>query len=774
MSSPPMRPDAGFARAVDRHRRGDRAGARAACRDVVGRDPEHGPAHRLLGTIELESADPAGALALLDHALRLMPGDPETQRLRGHALRALRRPAEALAAFEAVPAGDPGSVDAQVGRALALRALGRAAEALDAYTRVLELAPDLVLAHNNRGNLLREAGRLEEARASFERVLALDPANPQAANNCGNVARDLGQPEAALVYYERAIAREPRYAVAHYNRGIVLAELRRPSLALESFGAALALKPDYAEVHNAKGASLADLGRTEEALASYQRALALNPAYADAYHNLGQLLRTLKRHDEAAQCLERAIELAPARDGARALLLHARMQVADWRDWHARVADLVARVASGAVENPFCLLPLVDDPALHRRACESWVRAKVPARDALPALAPRVAGGRLRIGYFSADFHEHATAHLIAGLFEAHDRAGFEIILLSFGPDRADAMRARLVAAADAFVDLGALSDLEAAGVARGLALDIAVDLKGHTQDSRAGLFALRVAPVQVSYLGYPGTLGASYIDYLVADRTVVPATARAAYTERIVALPHCYQVNDAGRVQPPGAVLREAHGLPARGFVYCCFNNTYKITPDVFAVWMRILGAVPGSVLWLLEDHPQGAARLRSEAERRDIDGARLVFAPRLPLAEHYLRHGAADLFLDTLPYNAHTTASDALWTGLPVLTVTGSAFAGRVATSLLRAIGLTESITADLPGYERLAIEIAGDPGRLAGWRATLQRNRTRAPLFDTARFARALESAYRQIHGRCVAGLPPEDLDLTEDPNDGGGPS
>jgi predicted O-linked N-acetylglucosamine transferase (SPINDLY family) len=373
-------------------------------------------------------------------------------------------------------------------------------------------------------------------------------------------------------------------------------------------------------------------------------------------------------------------------------------------------------------------------------------------------------GGKIRLGYYSADYHEHATAFLTAGLFERHDRSRFELTAFSFGPPREDAMRRRVTAAFDRFVDVRSRSDQEVAQLSRELAIDIAVDLKGYTEGARMGIFAHRAAPVQVSYLGYPGTLAAPYIDYLVADETLIPSETRAFYTEKIAYLPHSYQANDRQRSIAERIFTREELGLPSRGFVFCCFNNAYKITPAVFDVWMRILRRVEGSVLWLLLDNERAAENVRREAEARGVSGSRLVFAPSMALPEHLARHRAADLFLDTHPYNAHTTASDALWAGLPVLTRSGESFAARVAGSLLKAAGLAELVTTTPEAYEALAVELATDPIHLAKLTVGLSRTRLAVPLFDTELFARHLENAYTQMYQRSVRGLSPEHLHVT----------
>jgi predicted O-linked N-acetylglucosamine transferase (SPINDLY family) len=431
----------------------------------------------------------------------------------------------------------------------------------------------------------------------------------------------------------------------------------------------------------------------------------------------------------------------------------------DWEGIDSSIDDLVKNIERGEKASPpFMVLSLVDCLRIHRKSAEIFVRAASRANGAPPAITRRSRHDRIRLGYFSADYHAHATSRLMAGLFEQHDRARFEIVAFSFGPDQKGAMRDRLAASFDRFIDVRDRSDRDVALLARNLEIDIAVDLKGFTTDSRWNIFAHRAAPLQVNYLGYPGTMGADYMDYIIADSVVIPDGSQKFYSENMVCLPHSYQANDRKRPISGKIFSRQELCLPDTGFVYCCFNNNYKITPAVFDSWMRILGQVQGSVLWLLADNPWAERNLRREAAARGVNPGRLVVAGRLPAAEHLARQRAADLFIDTLPYNAHTTASDALWAGLPVLTRAGTSFPSRVAASLLTAADLPELITTTPEHYERRAIELARNPEELSRCRARLARNRLTTPLFDTGLFARHIEAAYVQMYERYQAGLAP----------------
>ena len=607
--------------------------------------------------------------------------------------------------------------------------------------------------------MLNELKRLEEALASFDRALALEPHSAIAFYNRGNALGALKRFDEALASYERAIALEPDHADTFNNKGNVLNELKRFGEALASYDRAIALKPDYADAFNNRGIALVHLKRLEEALASYDKAIALKPDYADAFNNRGIALGELKRLDEALASYEQAIALKPGLQFLHGDLALTRLKLCAWGELETEIADLAARIGRGEkVASPGPVLALTDSLELQRKAAEIWVQARHPPKDALPAIAKRPRRDKIRIGYFSADFRDHPVAQLTAGLFEAHDRSRFEVTAFSFGPDEKDEVYQRLSRAFDDFIDVRAMSDRDVAILARSREIDIAVDLTGFTQDARTGIFALRAAPMQVSYLGYPGTMAATYIDYLIADPILIPASHQRNYAEKIVYLPNSYQANDGKRRISDRVFSRAEAGLPPAGFVFCCFNNNYKIMPDIFDCWMRILARVDGSVLWLSEANATAAGNLRKEAIRRGVEADRLVFAPRLPLPEHLARQRLADLFLDTLPYNAQTTASDALWAGLPVLTRIGETFTGRVAASLLKAIGLPELITSTSQDYEALAVALATDPARLASIKRKLAGNRLTTPLFDTRLFTKHIEAAYTAMHERYQADLPP----------------
>jgi len=594
------------------------------------------------------------------------------------------------------------------------------------------------------------------------RALAVNPASPEAHSNLGLALLDLKRPEEALAAHERSLTLRPNVPDSLNNRGNALQALNRPADALVYYDRALQLRPDFALAHGNRGNALRTLNRLEEAVVAYDRALQLAPNFADALNNRGNVLRDLNRFEEAAGSFERLMAVAPNHPYAAGMLFYTRLLFCDWVDYEARSAAIVAAVERGErADTPFSFFCHTTSAKAQLRCTDLFVAAEYPAPA--PLVTKATQHDRVRLAYLSSDFFNHATAYLVAELFERHDRARFEVVGLSWGKDDRSAMRERLKAGVDRFVEIGGMSDKQIAELMRDQGIDIAIDLKGFTGNNRAGIFAHRGAPLQVNYLGFPATMGRAFIDYIIADGRLIPPELEAAYGEKVVRLPDSYQVNDRQRRIADRTPSRAEMGLPERGFVFCSFNNSYKIRPAVFDVWMRLMRQVEGSVLWLLQDNPAAVANLRRYAEERGVAADRLVFAPRLPLDEHLARHRLADLFLDTFPVNAHTTASDALWGGLPLVTMSGEPFVSRVAASLLAAVGLSELITDNLGDYEALALKLATTPELLAGVRAKLAANRLTAPLFDTDRFCKHIESAYLTMHERHLRGEAPQTFDV-----------
>jgi len=782
-------------KAFSLHRSGSFAEAAKLYRKVIRQDPREANALHSLGIIESATGNRAEAAALMARSLQVEPanvtfmqnyatvlcqlgqfGTASSICLKGleldrgnvyllyvaaAALLQQDRLQEALATFDELLAREPGHAAALTERGSVHMALEQYDAAHADIERAIALQPHYAEAHLNRAILSGRLGQHDDAIAAFERALKLNPNSANAWLGLGNVFFDQRRAPDALSAFDRALALAPASAEAWLGRGNVLFDLKGGNEALAAYDKALALRPSLAEAWIGRGNVLLDLRRHQEALAAYDKALALKPQSAEANSGRGHVLAGLGRPDQAVIAYGKAVARKPDLIGLRGDRIFAQMQLCDW-DGIAAESDLLLQAvrAGEAATSPFNFLGLDASPADQLRCAQAWTRRRYPAQPPLWR-GERYVHDRIRIGYVSADFRQHPVAYLAAGLFEAHDRSRFEVIGLSIGPDDGSEIRRRLERAFDKFIDVAGLGVDDIARRIRAEEIDLLVDLNGYTQNARPGVFARRPAPVQVNYLGFPGTMGADYIDYIIADPVLVPSSHRDAYAEKIVHLPHSYLPHDdGGRAISDVGLERGEFGLPERGIVFCCFNNAYKFNPHAFASRMRILKAVEGSVLWLSESHPAAMASLRNSAAEAGVAPERLVFATRVPsAADHLARHRLADLFLDTLPYNAHTTASDALWAGLPVLTQIGETFAGRVGASLLTAIGLPELIVQTTEQFEDLAIELVTAKDRLLVIRERLARNRSTLPLFDTNLFTRHLESAYAEMVERARQGLSPE---------------
>jgi protein O-GlcNAc transferase len=751
-------------RGLELHQRGRLQEAAALYREALTRLPRHAEASHLLGLVEHQSGRRESAVRHLADAVEIEPDNAAYHSNLGVVLQAMGRLDEASGCYRRAIALDPEIAAVHNNLGVVLQGMGENEQAVTQCRLALALEPDYAEAHANLGLALRALGQFEQSAAAFRRAIELKPRYAKAHGGLGDALKGLGQTEAAIGSYRAAIALQPLDAGLHNNLGIALKDLDRHDEALESYRKAIASKPEYAEAHANLGNLLSEIGSFEEAVASYRRSLSIKPDNAPIHFALGAALMPLDRVDEAATALRAAYDIDPGHGTALSEYWRARGHGCDWRDIEAlrREARLYVEKYGPAPGRepaaPFPLLAMFDDPALHLRAAGN-LAARLVSRVTTGTLRTAPPGGKIRLAYVSSDFHDHATAYLIAELFEQHDRDRFEIHGISFGSPDDSPMRQRLERAFHAFHDLHRSSAGDIARAIADLGIDIVVDLKGYTQGAKTGIFAHRPAPIQVQYLGYPGTMGADFIDYVIADPVVIPEAEQVHYAERIAYLPHSYQVNDRQRPLPAEKPARRDCGLPESGFVFAAFNANYKITPEIFAVWMRLLRSIEGSVLWLLQTNAWAAQNLRREAAASGIDPERLVFAGRQPLNQHLARIANADLFLDTLPYNAHTTASDALWVGLPVVTMAGRSFAARVAASLLGAVGLPELVTTSLEAYEALALALATDPPRLAEMGQKLVRNRLAAPLFDTPAFTRHLEAAYVRMWQRHLEGKAPE---------------
>ncbi len=783
-----------FENAAARHQAGDLVAAERLYLEILQRSPQHGATLHQLGLIAAQSGNLDAALRYLEAAVAAEPRAVEAGVHLAQIRMARGELREATAGYEHVLGIHANDAQTWYGYGNALHALGRTDDALAAYNRALVLAPGRVEALTHRGNVLHDRGRFAEALADYDQALQQMPGLAMLHNNRGNTLRALQRPAEALASVDRALAIEPGFHEARINRGNLLQDAGNSAAALAEYEQVLALNPGAAMVHRLCADALHDLHREQEAVAAYQRALQIDPADVEslcnyaillyqqagyeealahldraliaapdnlkAINNRAQCLRALGRHEEAVVALSRLLELAPDWEYAPGELFHSRAHCCDWNGYEQNRLALLAAVESGRkADTPLAFLAVSSSSAAQRICAQSHIADKYPAR-----VPPLWSGAvynhdRIRVAYVSADFCEHPVSYLMAGVFEHHDRQRFEFTGFALRNDDGSPTARRVRSALGNVIDVQARSDGEIATLLREMEIDIAVDLMGHTFNCRTEIFARRPAPVQVNYLGFPGTMGAPYMDYLIADPVVVPPDRQADYAEKIVYLQYCFQANDDRRVIASRKPARADAGLPASGFVFCCFNNSYKITPQVFGLWMDLLHQVPGSVLWLLAEQPVVVRNLGAQARNRGIDPARLVFAGRLPYADHLARLQLADLFLDTLPFNAGTTASDALWAGVPVLTCSGEAFASRMAASLLNAMGLPELITDQAEDYAALALKLATSPQSLTDLRNRLAQQRTQYPLFDTAGFCRGLESAYCEMMARSRRGEAPQ---------------
>ena len=635
------------------------------------------------------------------------------------------------------------------------KGLGRPEEASKAFRKVTELNPTYADGFNNLGVTLKEQGKLDEAIASYNNALSLKPDYAEAYYNIGIALKEQCKLDRAIASYNKALSLKPDYAEAYNNMGTVLKDQGKLDEVIEAFNKALSLRPDYAEAYNNMGVALQEQGKLDEAIESYNNAMFLKPDYADAYYNMGNALKEQGKREEAIDAYNKALSIKPDYAAARAQKLHQQARICDWDKVKDDLPFLADLGVHGEAVPPFTLIALEDDPYRHRLRTEKYAKKNFAQNAITDFVAPNQKPQRLRIGYFSADFKEHPVAQLMAKVIETHDRECFEVYGYSIGPVTHDKMRQRLMDGFDVFHDVKGMNLQDIGLLAQHDKIDIAVDLTGYTQNNRAGIFAFRAAPIQINYLGYPGTMGSDLFDYIIADQNLIPNESQKYYTEKPIYLPHHYQAQDdtlhISDVTPSKAEL----GLPEDGFVFCAINNTYKITPSEFNIWMRLLQNVDGSVLWLLESNKWVKANLLKEAYKRGIPSERLVFAQSVPYDKYLAQFRQADLYLDTFAYNAGATASNALWAGLPVLTKLGEGYTARMAGSLIASIGLPELITNNETEYEKLALDLATNPEKLAAIKQKLAINRLSKPLLNTELFTKHLEDGYQRAYQRYFEG-------------------
>jgi protein O-GlcNAc transferase len=734
-------------------------------REILARNPDDASALHHLGLLEARAGKFERAISLIVRSLELQPFNAQFRENYATILCEARRFESAAKICDDGLRSDPANVYLLYISAIALFKLKRLPDSLQRFDKLLAVQPDHLVAINERGSVLAQMKDYNQALAAFEKAISLNPKFTDAHLNMGNVLGALNRSEEAKSSFQKALALNPKLARAWTGLGNILRKHKFFDEALAAFNKALTSEPDLAAAWLGRGNVYTELKQYDDAFAAYDRALSLEPDLAEAWFGRGNVYTQLKQYDDAFADYDRACTLSSNLNYAEGARLHLKMHLCDWVKIEREVVEVLSAVRDQKpVSAPFTLLSIPASSADQLQCAKTFVAD----HGSFSALwrGEINAHHRIRTGYFAADFRDHALAQLAVGLFEHHDKSRFEITAISFGPDDGSDLRSRIRSAADNFIDARAMSDPAVAEFIRRHEIDILVDLTGFTQNNRFSVFARRAAPLQVNFLCYTGTMGADCIDYIIADPIVIPKDHFAFYSEQVVWLPDTYQANDDKTKISERVPTRAECGLPESAFVFCCFNNTYKINPQMFDVWMRLLAAKTDGVLWLLGANPTAERNLRREAERRGIATDRLIFAPRIALADHLARHRQADLFLDTMPYNAHTTASDALRAGLPLVTCLGETFAGRVAASLLQAVGIPEMITASLGDYEALALKLANDPALLATIKAKLARNRETFPLFDTARFTRHIEAAYVSMWERHKRGDKPKAFAVERD--------
>lgn len=646
-------------------------------------------------------------------------------------------------------------------QALAWHQQGNLDQALALYQKTLERDPKHTDALVNMGLICLQRNQYAEGADWIQRSLKIDPRQPDALSNLGVAQAALKKHADAVETFSRAIALNPKDPVLYNNRGGALKDMYRQAEAIADFTHAISLAPAYADAYNNRGLAFYNLRQNDEALADFDHAIEADPNHAVAYRHKGLVLQELKRYKEAVGCYEKALAIRPGLPLVLGYLFYCLQELCEWQDYSLLVDAITSMLRRGELPVvPFVYLALPSNPEL-QQICARLSVKEFPPPKPWPVTEPAQPGQKIRIGYFSPDFRNHAVTHLVAGLIEQHDRSRFEVHGFNIGPVADDPWRKRMENGFDRFYDVLEKSDDEVVRLAREIGLDIAIDLTGYTQFSRTRIFAERVAPVQIQYLGYVGTMGTNFMDYLIADSIVIPENERPFFDEKIIYLPHSYQVNDDRKVISDRQFTRQELGLPEQGFVFCCHNNHYKFTPEAFRIWMRLLDKVPGSVLWLIGGNEETMRNLRKEATSSGIDPERLVFAEKAGHAEYLARFRAADLFLDTFNYNAGTIASEALWAGLPVLTCKGNTYVSRMAASLLHAAGLPELVAGTPQEYEEIALRLASNPDQMKALARKLEGSRTTCALFNTAQTTRHIEQGFIKAHERHLAGLPPEHI-------------
>jgi predicted O-linked N-acetylglucosamine transferase (SPINDLY family) len=711
-----------------------------------------------------DSGNNKDAIAHHKKAVALAANNPEAWLNYGKSASNLGRYEDALVWFGKALSLKPDYAEALLNKGAILKVLKKLEEAIALAEQALSINPNLVEAWSNKGGALKELKRFDEAVIHYDKAISLKPDYHEAWSNKGVTLHELKRFDEAIAHYDKALSLKSDYAEAWSNKGATLHELKRFDEAIAHYDKAISLKPDYHETWSNKGVALYELNQFDEAITHYDKALSLKPDYHEAWANKGSTLNLLKKHSESAKCFQKALELNSKDSYLLGKAHHQMMLGCDWSNYEKNINEIFNLANEGRKgAEPFGFQGISSSEELLKKCAEIYSNDVFPPLGNLSKVS-QYNHHKIRVGYLCGEFRNQATSILMTRVWELHNKSKFEIFAFDNGWDDDSDYRHRIAGAFSNIFDISRLSDLDAAKLIQHNEIDILVNLNGFFGYARQGIFSYKPAPIQVNYLGFPGTMGVKYMDYIIADKVVIPEESKIHYVEKLAYLPNSYQANDDMRTISDRKFSKAELGLPEDAFVFACFNNNYKITPTVFDSWLRILSLVQGSVLWLLADNPTAKDNLIKEAFSRGIDSSRLVFAERLPISEHLARHDLADLFLDTLPYNAHTTCSDALWVGLPVLTLMGHTFPGRVSASLLSAMGLSELVTHTQEEYEALAVELAMNRQKLADIKVKLAKNRLSTPLFNTPLFTKNIEAAYMKMMERYQADLEPDHIFVT----------
>ena len=733
-------------------------------RKAIKINPDYFEAHYNLGIVFQDLNNLEEAIKNFHRVLVIKPDFAELHNNLGIIYKEIDEIDSALEHFKNAVRIKPEFAEAHNNLGIINNDLGQFNEALKIYETAIAINPNYAEAHFNFGNSLSEVGQTDKAVKSFKKALLINPDYADAYLNLGNNLQDLGQLDEAIEYYQNNLLIDQDNAQVHYELGTTFMKLGEITKSIESFQRAIKIKPDYDEAHNGLGIMFHKIGKYEKALRSYEIAYSINPKYAEVYFNLGNLLVEINQLDHAIVNYEHAYNLKPGIDYNFGNLFHNKMHLCIWDNFYKDLDELIIKLnQNGRDIDPYSLSTLIDDAKIQLKNAVIHSDYRFQNRHALTKVNHFTHHTKIRIGYFSADFREHPVSALSAEIYELHDRSQFEIYAFSFGPDTKDKLNLRIKAGVDNFYDVSTMSYKDIAMLSRSLEIDIAIDLGGHTHNNKMEIFDISAAPIQINYLGYPGTTGASFYDYILADNTIIPENQKNNYSENIIFMPNCYMPQNNHMHVSEKLLTRQEFNLPEDGFVFCCFNNHFKITPKEFDIWMRLLRKIDGSVLWLLKANEWSEINLKAEAKKRGIQGNRLIFADKIKVEEHLARQKLADLFLDTFNFNAHTTASDALRVGLPIVTKIGKGFAARVTSSLLNSLKTPELITKSEKEYEALALSLANNVEKLTSIKKKLADNHISAPLFDTVSYTKHLEKAYTKAYECFKKELPPKDIKL-----------